>query len=266
MFKGKLSGYFDASGKENDPQHKVLTVAGAIATPYQWIKFDQEWQYLLNEAGFPKKKNIPIFHMTDFNSGQGIFSEDNGWTRQRRNDFYQDLIEIITCYTLHRLGRSILLEDYRKFVSKNPASREFFGSAGAFAAMLCWEGSASFADKLNYQDSIYYVFEAGDEFRTEIDKIYAELSKDENAQKQLRFKEGRLEFKDKTITPLQAADVISWENFKDIKRLLTANPEEDYKARRSAKALHSVEKDFRCYCYEDLQEFWNDYISSQKFN
>src|SRR6266851_4007452 len=81
-----FSAYFDESGKHDSP---ILTLAGYIATDEQWREFAREWNEALSS------ERIALFHMSKFESGYDGFSEDNGWTKQRKIALQSKLIGII---------------------------------------------------------------------------------------------------------------------------------------------------------------------------
>lgn len=78
--------YLDAS--RDDGGSGVHMLAGFISDPDKWAVFDTEWQGVLNYF------KIPSFHMTDFESGYGVFRE---WERDdpRRVPLLRALLAVI---------------------------------------------------------------------------------------------------------------------------------------------------------------------------
>jgi hypothetical protein len=62
-----IRGYFDNSGDEEDPQHKVLTVGGFLASEDQWAQFEGKWRSNLDVFG------LAYLHMKKFAHFLGPF-------------------------------------------------------------------------------------------------------------------------------------------------------------------------------------------------
>ena len=107
-----FSAYLDASGHPDDEgDHSVLSVGGYAAAIESWIKFDGQWQAVLDSEG------IKVFHMTDFVSGCGEFK---GWSGkepekvERRKKFIASLVGCIESHCVQYFRESLYLRDYEK--------------------------------------------------------------------------------------------------------------------------------------------------------
>ena len=64
-----LKGYFDDTGKEEDPTHRVCGFAGCIGTVDQWGTLEDVWSKIL------VKFKIPYLHMKDFSHSKPPFDK-----------------------------------------------------------------------------------------------------------------------------------------------------------------------------------------------
>lgn len=254
----EIKGYFDVSGKEENQKDKVIVVAGYLAEAEQWRDFSADWLKVLKEEKVPVEKNntLPEFHATDFHARQGVFKDRNIWTDEKCGILYNKLIDIINTHTLYPVGMAILLNDYRKLRTENPALVLAFQKVGSLAANLAFWHCAQWAEKHNYNDSISYIFDMGDSFRTEITKAHEMACKSKQMREKFRLKKGEIDFKDtEEYNPIQAADIIAWEIAKDIKESEITGIE-NHTTRPEFRKLALPKADFKFYNYDDLNWFW----------
>lgn len=257
--KIKVEGYFDASGKQENAD-LVVSVAGLLATPHQWNKFSKAWIKILDDAGVPKANEVPVFHTTDFMARKGFYGDKSSWTQEKRDSFYRKLIETIQGNILYPVGMSLYLDDYNKLLTEYPGGLKIFGSAGNFVSVLCFWHCAQWANKMKYHDTISYVFDRGDKFRTEIHKGYEIMCKSAASRAFWHFKVGGLTFENKEqFTPIQAADLVAWEFSKALKKANRAVVDKRY-IRPSFNAFNHSGSDFKVYSYEDLISFLSDFV------
>ncbi|MGO9134893.1 MAG: hypothetical protein ACLP8A_12735 [Methylovirgula sp.] len=107
-----LKGYFDESGKENDPQfaNSAVAAAGYVTTVDSWRDIEVKWNTILS------KFEVPYLHMREFaHSEEGTPFE--GWKRDepKRSAFLAELIEVIKKSDLFGVGAVVRLPDLRRF-------------------------------------------------------------------------------------------------------------------------------------------------------
>ena len=86
----------------------------------------------------------------------------------------------------------------------------------AFCALMCLQSVADWADKVRYDGPIAYIFEGGAAHRGELDEIYKRIAKNEDAKR--RYRLISLTYADKKeVNPLQAADILAYESYKNIR-------------------------------------------------
>jgi hypothetical protein len=70
-----LTGYFDASGSEDDLPASV--VAGFIQSVNAWAQFTDQWQEMLDDF------RVPYLHMKEFNHSVKAFADWKGDGKKR---------------------------------------------------------------------------------------------------------------------------------------------------------------------------------------
>jgi hypothetical protein len=108
-----LKAYIDNSGEEDDPQHKVCSMAGYITTAKKWRKFEKLWKQTLIMY------KVPYLHMKEFAHYKPPF--DTFWDKElkkeksERKAFLQALINIMEETNLSGIISTIRLADFKKF-------------------------------------------------------------------------------------------------------------------------------------------------------
>ena len=83
------------------------------------------------------------------------------------------------------------------------------GGFYGLCASVCLSGARSWCERHNYGGSIHYVFEAGTPGQGQVNKFLNETYMDELARSEYRLND--FSFADKSMKPLQAADIIAYE-------------------------------------------------------
>jgi hypothetical protein len=83
----KITACFDDSG--TDAANPSLIVAGFASSADQWRSFDDEWSEACAEFG------VARFKAKEFNDGLRAFGPYGDWTRHRREDFLNRLLNVI---------------------------------------------------------------------------------------------------------------------------------------------------------------------------
>jgi hypothetical protein len=78
--------YIDESGHPDDPNIRAFALGGCLGFPHEWNAFEEEWKHTLLEEG------VSWFHMKDFENSKGQFSK---WTKEQHQAFLGRLIEIM---------------------------------------------------------------------------------------------------------------------------------------------------------------------------
>jgi len=250
----KVWGYFDASGTHDSLDRRgkpspAVSVAGYLATPLQWQRFDKKWREVLRDAG------VPYFHATEFVARVPPF---DGWSEEKRTKFILALIDIIRGNVVYGVGMSIVKDEYENVLANVPIAKQVCATPYTFCCHLCFFTGADWSDSRNYKDSIKYVFESGD-FSGDILAAHTAACKTDRVRERFRFGIGGLTFEDGVkVTPLQAADFLAYELYREMGRHLQPNPGQVY-TRNSFTALSQIEGDYRMYGQDEIIGFLHDW-------
>jgi hypothetical protein len=195
----ELAAYFDDSGHPDDQD--VVLVAGWVGNVDQWILWEQGWKKVLSDFGI----KTDYFHMTDFQAAPKCKDDqDNPYkhlsTHQRQVFLYRLLNHIATRV---RYSFSILvpMHDYRE-VNEIYYLEEWLGKPYTIAALSVVQKLKAWKDKYAPDDPLEVFVEDGTKHKGDLRKVF----------KQFHYEEPI--FKDKKkVAPLQAADLLAWENF-----------------------------------------------------
>jgi len=202
---GAFTGYFDASGTENDDA--VLTVAGVISDTEAWDQFDREWLALLDSEGLGQ-----AFRMHDFAHMKKAFA--SGWrdNEARRSALIVSLAEL-AAHTVHKaFVRSILLVDFRA-VNDRYEAKETWGGPYALAQANCVLAAMEWlmTEKLpeNPYTGVAFFVERGDVGQDAFMRLMrTKLSPEMADSVTLLAKKNNL---GQEISPFHAADVLAYE-------------------------------------------------------
>lgn len=257
----KVWGYFDASGTHDDLDKQgrsspAVTLAGYLATPKQWQSFDRDWKERLD------RDNLPYFHAASFVAQTDVFKNRGEWPKERRDALYQDLIRIIYGNVTYGIGMAVRRADYDRVIGAIPLARKVFGSPYTFCSYMCLMTGRDWAQGANYKDSIKYIFEDGDEFISEALDAHTRACKEDNTREFYNFSVGGLTFEDgMKVRPLQAADILAYELYREEKRKLYSDI--TY-TRNSGMILFTIPGEYKYYAEEDIMGYLTDYIEGVK--
>lgn len=195
--------YCDDSG--TGPDQRTAVAAGFLGSTTQWERFNQQWQSLLAEYG------IKQMHRADLESYVGEF---RGWNGSRRTAFVRKAHAIIKKHTYIAVGTGVIKADFEEIMPQ--WAKELFGGAYGWCVNECLVHVGKWCEKLRnpYKDRINWVFEAGTVGSGQVVEMLRNLSQDPTWGQRLHI--GQWSFDDKDSLPLQAADVIAYEVFKQI--------------------------------------------------
>jgi hypothetical protein len=226
-----LTMYLDES-YSHAPKPLIYTVAGYLSEDSRWREFEKHWGAALSDEG------LEYFHMSEF--AQGIHNYQD-WPEDRRRRLLRKLHGIIHENTLADFSISVVVAAFDEIIT--PDIREGFGGKPhVFAAIGCLKSIAAWVDDnaLAKEEKIFYIFEQGATDGTALPQVFERYFNDDRQREMYRL-EG-FAFRDKKEMPLQAADVLAYENMLEMRRL--ADPENTRKPRASMLNLERPESDW----------------------
>ncbi len=154
-----FTAYLDASRDEGDSN--VYMLAGFISDEAGWKTFDSEWRGVLDDF------EIPSFHMTDFESGYGVFKK---WRRDdpRRIRLLNGLLGVIERNTVGSAGYGVSQSMYSSVVSEEV--NQVVGGSAYFFLLLnlvlgvegLMDSAARYAAGVPYDWQMVYMLARGD--------------------------------------------------------------------------------------------------------
>jgi len=243
-----FSAFLDASGVEH--QGRVLTVGGFVANYEQWMRFEREWNLVLEEFG------VKYFRMAEFAHSTGQYSEWKG-KEDRRRSFLKKLTSVIRIRVRRSFGLALLLDDYNA-VNADFELSERLGHPFPLAGVTCVNMIGAWAENASVKTPILFTFEKGDSHRGELieqlDKHFHLLPN----------------FGTKTqYNPLQAADFVAWELRKlavDYLAIKDEPPEVKLIQRWTYEELEKVPNDLRILKQESFEGLCEDFKIPRRLN
>ena len=236
-----LAAYFDESGTHEGS--KALVIAGWVSSVSQWKKFQAEWRQLLDEY------DLDHFHMTDCENLRGQYQ---GWTQERKISAIQQAHKIIVRRISIPIAVSLDYEAY-DFLDKKYTIRgmtnEVVRSPYTFCLEKCLSNIKRWADrKLLYskKHQIEYIFEHGNSYRGEVTTLFQKIEMDASIKRQFRV--SKLEFGDKYVFPLNAADMLAYETFKEMENYHVPGFEERPLRKSSKRLVGQLNQEFMEFC------------------
>jgi hypothetical protein len=235
--------YLDESGTH--ASSSIVTVAGFLSNVDKWATFSNDW----NEA--LRASNIRCFHMTDFENRRGEF---DGWTEDIRKPLLNKLLTIIQEHTFWSVGSNIETSLYDSLLGIE--AKKLCGGAYGAVALHCWR---LFGEKLKIIDGwMNCIMESGAKGFGAIQLIYSEDSHFPEWSNDHRILSLSIDNKINS-PPLQAADILAYEIWKERTRILNREPR---KMRYPYKILAKVPHTWVYLDEIKLQEF-NDDVNRQ---
>lgn len=215
-----FSAFFDASGKADE---RVLAVGGYVASKEEWLSFDKEWNEILQDFG------VQYFRMSEFINRSGQFK---GWKPSRRSQIFDLLTTLIQSRVLKAVGCAIVCDEFRE-VNQQYLLAERLGHPFPMAAMTAMGRLFVWAARIGHQEPILSVFEDGDTHKGELIDLAKQYMPD-----------ARLcpVFRPKTLTPLQAADIVAWDLRNIVNKVLEIADVDIWG--KSYKRLHDIPNDY----------------------
>lgn len=232
-----IVAYFDDSG--TNPQHTALVIGGCLATLENWIELDREWTSILQQHG------IGCSHMTDFDNKRGEFVLEK-CPDEKRIPLQSSLLN-----TLKPRIQAIIVAATNK--CDYGAVEESYGcKIYPYTAFQCLSGVEQWANEVGYDGPISYIFDEGGGSKDlgakgTLDNLAADIWKDSELKQRFRLRS----LKNwnyglaKALTGLQAADLVSYEAWKDLQNDYFAKGKKHW--RISAGKLIMMERVYQAY-------------------
>lgn len=203
-----LKVYCDGSGKSDDPSIRYLVLAGLIAPPEAWDRFEREWRTTLDLYESPPWHSKDAFYLT------GEFA---GWTLDRvralRNDLYARCFDKIAWEEppIIHSNCTVDLEDYRRAVIDMPA----VGDTPPEALCAYWIANTATSwlaknedDPLAKEGSLLLYFDRNEPFQHRIQKEWERRKGDPSDIINRIIQIAAVDYRQ--VIPIQAADFMAW--------------------------------------------------------
>ena len=245
--------YLDES-YSHAPKPLIYTVAGYLSEDSRWREFEKHWGAALLEEG------LEYFHMTEF--AQRIRSYQD-WPEDRRRRVLTKLHGIIHENTLADFSISIVVAAFDDVITAD-IREGFGGTPHVFAAIGCMKSIAAWVTDsgLAKEEKIFYIFEQGATQGSALPQLFERFINDERQREMYRL-EG-CAFQDKKVMPLQAADVLAYENMSEMRRLV--DPGNTRKHRRSMLNLERPESDWGYFGTPELLDLVTHLSATKQMN
>lgn len=211
-----IRGFFDDSGKENNPSSRAVCMAGYLLGDFNIGAFVQSWNMLLMRYG------ISWVHMKDLMYDQDEYKPLK-WYWPKKKRVIESFAALINSFQLVGFGVAIDAESWRE-IPKEITDRE--GNAQQFCFLRIMKLVKQRVALVSPDDYVSVIFDCDKEFTPVRFQRYLDiLDADREAKRVFRS----FAIADpKTFIPLQAADFLAWETRKEIIRKtegLSSRPE-----------------------------------------
>jgi hypothetical protein len=226
-----LTAYMDETGHSKDERQKFNGMAGLMTKEESWLIYEREWGKIL------KHFKIPYIHMKE---ARKMFA---GWPEPKVKDLSRCVWEIIVGIEALPIGSIIPMDEFRTLEAQ---LRDCFLDPYYMAMQDCmFFATAPLMEEGAFKDNIdarvAMVFSDQVEFKYEAMRLF------EAAKKNWRgIKTDKIDppaFRDmRVLTPLQAADIVAYEIYKEYDRL-RYNPKR--KQRYGYEQLEKIFENFK---------------------
>jgi hypothetical protein len=203
-----IHAYFDDSGKESDPDNRIVCIAGYLAAEHHWNFFLEEWGHQLIRHG------LKWLHTTDFMADAGEY-ETLKWDWPRKRAVLESFIKTIKDAQLIGFGVSVDADAWRK-IPKEVTDRE--GDAQQFCFMRIMRMIVERMKIARPRDFISVMFDCDRGFTPARFRRFLGV-RDKDPEALLYFQSFGIA-EPKVYLPLQAADLLAWQTRKELMRRL----------------------------------------------
>jgi hypothetical protein len=221
----------DETGHSKDQRSKFNGMAGLITKEESWLVYEREWGKILSHF------KIPYIHMSERSK---MFK---GWSDEKKKDLSRCVWEIIKNIEALPLGSIIPMDDYRPIEDR---IRKYIPDPYFMAMMNCMAFATGFLRKSGPFKSttdmrVALVFSDQVEFRPEALRMFEGVKKHWADQTKVDLIDSPI-FRDmRKVTPLQAADIIAYEIYKEYDRLYYKRPR---KSRHGYERIEEILESF----------------------
>lgn len=198
-FVSLFVGYFDDSGRKDGP-NPIAVVGGFVAQPREWLGFNHQWEKVLNKYG------VDVHHQNKWSNRAKPFDQ---WREDRRRDYLNELISVITSREVVTIGAAVSEE---RFDTHFPGGRRIMSPFG-FAAQCVFGATAEVIKKRVPDARIAYVFESGTLGFGEVQRAFDESLAIPSVKEEFGLV-SLTQGEKSDFMQLQAADLMAYEVFK----------------------------------------------------
>ena len=208
-----VEAYFDESiGRalsrqpDGSERHvKILCIAGYLMDSESTKRLCADWQAVLDWKG------LSYFHMVDCAHGNGVFAN---LSKSDRIQVAARMMAAIKRHTLRGFAITVNIEQYNLFM---PTRDRLAGTPYSFCANAIMWRVNSWLDKLKFNGRVAFFFEAGHASQPEADKVMRDIYALPEMTAVDRYA-GHAFVDKKLALPLQAADLLAWQSYTEIRR------------------------------------------------
>ena len=242
MAQSGFTAHFDESGTP-DQSHPVLTVAGCVSSVTKWVRFQMEWNRVLEAAGFPAGT---VFHMNRFARNLAPYQDFAGQSR-RKAALVSELVGCMKRNVNKAFSCSVALRDWerlneRYYIAENIGYPYAFCGRTCVAQLLKWAQNKG----LRQQDVKFY-FEDGATHRGQLEKL---LKANDGI--------GPLFVSKVLMVQFQAADLLAWKSRKVLVQVVEYDGPADLEAynsiERSLAEIKTIPHDYGVHVYESMEK------------
>jgi Protein of unknown function (DUF3800) len=158
--------YLDDSGK--DPQNRIITVAGYVATDEQWKAFEIEVESWFSEFG------VNISHAKDLHHTDGEFA---GWTVLRKQAFVARLCQAMSRHLQLGVSMSAVKSTYDARAEESDRKRTVRPYTFCFNVIVDWLLRDIRVGRAANTEGVAFILECGHENNPEAEQTFCEIRK-----------------------------------------------------------------------------------------
>jgi hypothetical protein len=239
-----LTGYFDAAGHP-DGKH-ALVVGGYVSSVPAWLRFDRDWRRALSKVG------IQTFHMADLMACEDEFKSWHG-REVERDALLLKLARITKKYVRRSFSATVPLDAW-KSVNQAYQLKENHCTPYGLGGFYVIDRTMRWLARREKEWGAAFIFEDGDKHKGDLIWIMDQFVR----QNRKRHAGAAPIFRPKSLSPLQAADFVLWEQRRLFAERL-AMPDSPPEVRRTMRELMGIKKTWGVFTEADLVKFCVDF-------
>jgi hypothetical protein len=205
-----LTAYLDETGHSRDEKQKFVGIAGLIAPASEWIVFEEKWKAALALPHF----NLPHFHMTDYVSKKKVYKD---WNEKKRKKVFGKLMNIIESIYPLPFGAIVPMDIFRRFTKEQ---QSYFDDPYHLCFQSVIPACTVFIERMKNvaaEEKVALIFSNQVEFKHRALQIYEQVAETQYYMRRTTPPNFRAM---RDFAPLQAADIIAYEMYKEFDRRL----------------------------------------------